>query len=268
MTIPWLSVARHQLSQQFDILTAAGGEEALATVESRGPFAAVVCDMRMPGMDGIEVLGKIREMAPDTVRIMLTGHADLRTAMDSINEGNIFRFLTKPCPPKHLARGIEAGLQQYRLLTAERKLLERTKHMATHDGLIGLPNRALLMDRLSVALASARRNGALVALLLVDLDGFKTVNDTLGHGAGDLLLKEVARKLTACVRETDTVGRFGGDEFVIVLTEVKARAAITRVARKAIESLSKTVPWNGGEHPWAPVSAFPSSPTKGKLLKR
>lgn len=242
-----LSVVRHQLDGRFDIVTAGGGTEALAAVESQGPFAAVVCDMRMPGMDGIEVLGKIREVAPDTVRIMLTGHADLQTAMDSINQGNIFRFLTKPCPADDLARGIEAGLRQYRLVAAERELLERTKHMASHDGLTGLPNRALTMDRLAVALASARRNGAMVALLFVDLDGFKAVNDTLGHDAGDIVLKEVAGKLRSCVRETDTVARFGGDEFVIVLTEVKAKAAATKVARKVIESLSRPIPLDGEE---------------------
>ncbi len=242
-----LSVFRHQLDGRFDVVTAVGGDDALAAVESDGPFAAVVCDMRMPGMDGIEVLGKIREIAPDTVRIMLTGHADLKTAMDSINQGNIFRFLTKPCPADDLARGIEAGLRQYRLVAAERELLERTRHMASHDGLTGLPNRALSMDRLSVALASARRNGAMVALLFVDLDGFKAVNDTFGHEAGDIVLKEVARRLSSCVRETDTVARFGGDEFLIVLTEVKEKAAVTRVARKVILALSRPIPLDGEE---------------------
>ena len=267
-----LAVVQNQLNRQFEIITAVNGDEALAAVESQGPFAAVVCDMRMPGMDGIEVLGKIREMAPDTVRIMLTGQADLQTAVASINEGNIFRFLTKPCPLKHLVQGIEAGLQQYRLLSAERRLLEQTKHMATHDNLTGLPNRALLMDRLSMALAAARRSGAMVALLFVDLDGFKTVNDTLGHEAGDLLLKAVASKLTACVRETDTVARFGGDEFVIVLTEVRARTAGVKVAKKVIEALSKAVPLNGVETAMGAsigISFFPDhGKTPEELIKQ
>ncbi len=196
-------------------------------------------------MNGIEVLKKIGEIAPDTARIMLTGHADFQTAVDSINEGHIFRFYTKPCSLNVLIEGIEAGLRQYQLLTAERTLLARTKHMATHDCLTGLPNRELLMDRLSTALASARRSGAKVAVMFVDLDGFKSVNDTLGHVAGDLLLKEVAKNLTDCVRETDTVSRFSCDEFVIMLCEVESRTAIKMVAKKVIESFSNSIPING-----------------------
>lgn len=119
------ALARH-FRKQFPLSVATGGMEALKVLKSDGPFAVVVCDMRMPGMDGIATLQAIKEAAPDTVRIMLTGNADQQTAIAAINEGSILRFYTKPCPPEVLAEGIEAGLRQHRLVTAERELLERT----------------------------------------------------------------------------------------------------------------------------------------------
>ncbi len=121
-----LEAYRRHLRKQFQIDTALGGEEGLALIAGHGPYAVVVADMRMPGMDGIQFLAKVREEAPDTVRIMLTGNADQRTAIDAVNEGNIFRFLTKPCPPERLASALNAALEQYRLVTAEKELLEKT----------------------------------------------------------------------------------------------------------------------------------------------
>ncbi len=125
-----LSGLRRQLGERYDLETALGGQQALDTVtEAMGrhaPFAVVVCDMRMPGMDGIETLKRIRELAPDTVRIMLTGNADQQTAVEAINQGAIFRFYSKPCPHDRLAEGLDAALEQYRLITAERELLEQT----------------------------------------------------------------------------------------------------------------------------------------------
>ncbi len=121
-----LSGLKRQLRKRFDLTTAEGGVQALKTLKSDGPFAVAVCDMRMPGMDGIEVLGALRKISPDTVRIMLTGNADQQTATDAVNEGNIFRFFNKPCLPEVLAKGIEAGIGQYKLVTAEKELLEKT----------------------------------------------------------------------------------------------------------------------------------------------
>lgn len=110
----------------FEVVTALGGDEGLAALAENGPFAVVLSDMRMPGMDGIQFLMKVKERAPDTVRMMLTGNADLRTATDAVNEGSIFRFLTKPCPKDVLIGAMTAGVRQYRLITAERLLLEGT----------------------------------------------------------------------------------------------------------------------------------------------
>jgi len=122
-----LSLQR-QLRKQFHMESALGPEQALAVIERDGPYAVVVSDLQMPGMNGLQLLAKVRELSPETVRIMLTGQADLDTAIAAVNQGNIFRFLTKPCSAEQLAGTIDAALEQHRLLTAERNLLENTLH--------------------------------------------------------------------------------------------------------------------------------------------
>jgi response regulator RpfG family c-di-GMP phosphodiesterase len=121
-----LQAFKRGLRKDFDVYVAEGGEQALAVMETNGPFAVIVSDMRMPGMDGVQFLSKVKEIAPETVRMMLTGNADQQTAIDAVNEGSIFRFLTKPCETENLAKALNAGLEQYRLITAEKHLLEET----------------------------------------------------------------------------------------------------------------------------------------------
>jgi response regulator RpfG family c-di-GMP phosphodiesterase len=117
---------RRSLRGEFLMDTVLSGQEALNQIESKGPYALVISDMRMPGMDGIELLRRVKSTAPDTVRIMLTGNADTETAIEAINEGSIFRFLIKPCSKEIIARTITAALVQHRLITAEKQLLEQT----------------------------------------------------------------------------------------------------------------------------------------------
>jgi response regulator RpfG family c-di-GMP phosphodiesterase len=121
-----LAGCQRTLRKDFTLDTALGGEQGLALIEQHGPYAVVVADMQMPGMNGVQFLTKTEERAPETIRIMLTGNADQQTARDAVNHGHIFRFLTKPCPPEELALTLKAGLRQYALVTAERDLLERT----------------------------------------------------------------------------------------------------------------------------------------------
>ncbi|MGD0653968.1 MAG: HD domain-containing phosphohydrolase [Thermoguttaceae bacterium] len=121
-----LQAYQRALRKRFIIEGAFGGEEALKAIALKGPYAVVVADMRMPGMNGIQLLVKAKEIAPHTVRMMLTGNADQQTALDAVNEGHIFRFMTKPCPPEVFAKALEAGIAQYRLVTAEHELLSQT----------------------------------------------------------------------------------------------------------------------------------------------
>ena len=118
---------------------------------------------------------------------------------------------------------------------------EQLEHRANHDALTGLANRNLFMDRLNQSILYAARQGHLVAVLLLDLDRFKTINDGLGHGSGDLLLKTVAGRLRSCLRETDTIARLGGDEFVIVLTELNDEKGIVPLAGKILERIARPI---------------------------
>ncbi len=117
-----------QLRKEFDVSTAKGGKQGLAAISERGPFAVVVSDLQMPEMSGIDFLRHVRESFPNTVRILFTANHDWETAIDAVNQGNIFRFLTKPCAPEMLFSTLRTALNQYHLITAEQTLLEKTLH--------------------------------------------------------------------------------------------------------------------------------------------
>jgi diguanylate cyclase (GGDEF)-like protein len=149
-----------------------------------------------------------------------------------------------------LIAGLTAALAGYilhvnrklaRALQASQRAEQALRHMAQHDTLTGLPNRALFADRLSQALAAAQRDRHRLALLFIDLDGFKPVNDTLGHGAGDVLLQEVARRLLHCVRGSDSVARIGGDEFVVLLRTLETPDNACQIADKICDAVRQPV---------------------------
>ena len=117
---------RRQLRKKVNVETAESGAEGLQKVRDLGPFAVVVSDMRMPQMNGAEFLSQVRAIAPDTVRMILSGQAELESTIAAVNDGHIFRFLTKPCPAESLGSALDAGLEQHRLVRAERDLLEKT----------------------------------------------------------------------------------------------------------------------------------------------
>jgi response regulator RpfG family c-di-GMP phosphodiesterase len=121
-----LASFQRTLRKQFTFDTALNGADALDLVRNNGPYAVVVADMRMPGMEGIELLEHVRDLAPDTVRLMLTGNADQQTAVEAVNRGQVFRFLNKPCAPEILVPALETSLKHYELARVERELLEGT----------------------------------------------------------------------------------------------------------------------------------------------
>jgi diguanylate cyclase (GGDEF)-like protein/PAS domain S-box-containing protein len=130
-------------------------------------------------------------------------------------------------------------------ITGRKQNEEKILHMASHDALTDLPSLKLAQDRIRMAISQARRNKNHSAVLFVDLDGFKQVNDTFGHDAGDYILKEVSSRLCACVRDTDTVARIGGDEFLLVLTELQTSENASHIAEKIIEHISQSFSFNG-----------------------
>ncbi len=115
-----------QLRRGYQVHTAVGGPAGLASIESEGPFAVVLSDMRMPEMDGAAFLKRVREIAPDTTRMLLTGQTDMKSAIEAVNCGQLFRFLTKPCPRESLHDAMEAAVEQHRLVTSQKELLDQT----------------------------------------------------------------------------------------------------------------------------------------------
>lgn len=121
-----LEAYQRNLRKRFVIETATSGELGLGLISQRGPYAVVVADMQMPAMNGVEFLIQAQRRAPDSVRLMLTGNADQQTAVEAVNQGHVYQFLNKPCPPDLLAQALDGAIRQYQLITAERELLEKT----------------------------------------------------------------------------------------------------------------------------------------------
>lgn len=134
-----------------------------------------------------------------------------------------------------------------RELTQRKQNEKKFIHIATHDELTGLPNRTLLKDRLEQALAWARRDHSKIAVLFVDLDNFKPINDGMGHIVGDEILRTMATRMAGCMRATDTIARFGGDEFVVVMTEIRSTEHVEMMADKLCQTLLKPVQLEYGE---------------------
>jgi len=126
-----LDAFSRQLRKKYHMATALSGSEGMEKIAESGPFAVIISDMRMPVMDGIAFLSEVRQAAPESVRMMLTGNSDQHTAIEAINRGSIFRFLTKPCTHEDLTEAIDAGLEQYRLIAGEKELLKRIELQAS-----------------------------------------------------------------------------------------------------------------------------------------
>jgi response regulator RpfG family c-di-GMP phosphodiesterase len=121
-----LDAYQRSLRKRFSIDTALSGDLALTLLSQKGPYAVIVADMQMPGMNGVEFLTQARQRSPDSVRLMLTGNADQKTAVEAVNKGHVYQFLNKPCPPEMLILALDNSIRQYQLITAERELLEKT----------------------------------------------------------------------------------------------------------------------------------------------
>lgn len=184
------------------------------------------------------------EIAPHFSRV-LEGHQVTYRRTHVVDDGSA-RYLEVRLMPQHGGQGQVLGCFEVTTDITEHKLAEqRIQRVANHDGLTGLPNKLLFEDRLAQAIALARRESVHFAMLYIDLDGFKGVNDALGHAAGDELLKEVAVRLRGQVRESDTVARVGGDEFTVILPGVAERQVAEAIAAKIAAALGR--PFELGE---------------------
>jgi diguanylate cyclase (GGDEF)-like protein len=247
------------LRKRFRFHIACGAEEALKVIEQNGPFAVVVSDMRMPGMDGLQLLSSLKEIYPHTVRIMLTGNADQKTAMNAVNKGQVLKFLTKPCSPETLASAIETGLSQYNRTLEKhavleqsaaevRDLSERLCIQAHHDILTGLHNRQAFELQLQAFFETAQNGIKEHALCHFDLDHFHIINETCGHFAGDELLRQISNLFSSKLRSGDLLARLAGDEFGMLLADCSLNEAKGIIQRLHDILKQYRFEWEGKEY--------------------
>jgi diguanylate cyclase (GGDEF)-like protein len=206
---------------------------ALATACDRllaAPVDVVLLDLSLPDAHKLEALQAVQSAAPNVPVIVLTGADDPVLGVSAVQEGAQDFLSKRTADVDLLTRAIRYSVERKR---SEVRLAEQ----ALQDSLTGLPNRILLLDRLGVALARASRRPTSVAVLFLDLDRFKTINDSLGHEAGDELLIQISERLRGSLRPSDTVARFGGDEFLILCEELSGQFEAVRVAERALQAI-------------------------------
>src|SRR5439155_6281167 len=192
----------------------------------------VLLDLSLPDARRLEALMQLRAAAPDVPIVILSGLQDELLAVKAVQEGAQDYLIKGRVDGEGLSRSINYAIERKQ---AEMKLA----HRAMHDPLTGLPNRVLFLDRLTHAAAWSKRHRTTFAVLFIDLDRFKLINDTLGHDTGDQVLVEVARRLEEVLRSSDTAARFGGDEFIVLCEDISDDEQTIRIAERIIASIEQ-----------------------------
>ncbi len=250
------SVVHDILREDYECTEAGSAEEALALLR-RSKFHLVLSDIKMGGMSGLELIPYAGAIAPDTVVMMFSGEQTIDSAIEAMRLG-AFDYIRKPFDIQHFKAAVRRALEHHSLLEAKRLhehqleelVRQRTaelNRLAYYDALTDLPNRTLFEDRLTQALSSAQRERRTVGVLSLSLERFKKINDTLGHAEGHRLLREVAARLTNCVRDGVTVARFEGDEFALLLAQVGGTEDVLEVIRQINEALKLPFTLGGQE---------------------
>ena len=230
------------LEGEFDLQFATSGSIGISLALKNRPDL-ILLDVMMPEVDGFETYRRL--LAQPSLRdipvIFVTALNDVDSEVTGLSLGAA-DYITKPINvaiARHRIRNLVEREQLRKEVGLQR---DQLRELAFHDALTGLPNRLMLNDRINQAMASSKRSRFYGALMFIDLDNFKPLNDSCGHEAGDLLLKDVAKRLTECVREVDTVARVGGDEFVVMLSGLCAdRAESTEQAAGVAEKIRASV---------------------------
>jgi diguanylate cyclase (GGDEF)-like protein len=239
-----------------------GVERARAALAEGRPYSVAFVDMRMPpGWDGLETIERLWAIDPEIQVVVCSAYTDYDwlELLERLGHSDKLIVVKKPFEPIEIlqcASALSRKWQNSRALKShveslERDVTDRTKgleaanrqlrHLASHDVLTGLPNRLLLDDRITQAIAQADRQSHEFAVLVIDLDRFKVINDSLGHRAGDDLLREVAQRLKSAVRAIDTTARLGGDEFVLLLGGPVTQAEAVEVGTRAIQMMEPSI---------------------------
>jgi two-component system cell cycle response regulator len=210
----------------------------VCALHAKNGYDLILLDVEMPDMDGFQVMEGLKKIETESYLPVLAITAQPAHKLRALKCG-AKDFISKPFDLAEVLMRVHNMLEVRLLHEATRNHGKMLEALALTDPLTGLANRRLLAERLSMAIVHARRNNSSMAVVYLDLDGFKQINNTLGHGAGDVLLKMVAARLTATVREEDTVARQGGDEFVIMLWHVSSPDDAHTVALKVIQAVTQ-----------------------------
>jgi diguanylate cyclase (GGDEF)-like protein len=268
---------------EYRIILANSGAIGLETLQQEA-VDLVISDMRMPEMNGVDFLSQVYENWPNTIRILLTGYADLQLTIDAVNKGRIYNYCNKPwhdqelkllvrnaLEQKHLREERDSLTQQIHQKNAELKTLnhqlehlldhrtqqldqaninlnlkqEQLIYQANFDDLTGLINRNHLRQHFAQALRLAEQNHTAFCIFFLDIDSFKVINDSLGHSVGDELLKVTAQRLLDCTLSNDSVARYDGDGFVLILPQIAHIHAATQLAERIIANISTPLELSG-----------------------
>lgn len=258
-----LAMRRVLSALAVEVVEADSGNAALSVCIDTD-FALILLDVQMPDMDGVEVAQLLHgeQSTRNTPIIFVTaGATDDMDRLKGYDVGAV-DYITKPLNPSLLTakvrnfidlyesrRALQATLaaldernqQLEREIEVRKHAEDRAQRLATHDALTGLPNRLLFLDRLATSMQRAQRNKTIFALGYMDLDGFKPINDQYGHGVGDIALQTIADRLTAHTRDTDTVARFGGDEFALIFENIGSAAHCLELCEELRAHLSAPI---------------------------
>jgi serine phosphatase RsbU (regulator of sigma subunit) len=264
-----LAAFQRQLRKKVVIETVESGAEGLEVLRRDGPFSLVVTDYCMPSMNGIEFLGRAREIAPETVRIMLTGSADLGAAIQAVNQGNIFRFLTKPCSSDNLLEAVQAGIHEYRRTHKERKFNKRSRSwlaqaMDVQQNL--LPNPGFVWDGLDIAgrsLFCDQTGGDYYDYFEKSDSASRTISimagDVSGHGLPSALLMTTARAfLRECASRSGSVSTIVGHVNRHLTHDVQASSRFMTLFYAEIDCNARCIRWVRAGHEPALVYDPPS----------
>lgn len=222
--------------------TLAGALERLAEVQTE----MILLDLGLPDSKGLLTLDSILSSETNSPIVVLSGMDDEKAAYQAVQQG-AQDFLEKgSIDQKGLIRSLVYASERHRLRAELEAARQREHELAYQDPLTGLPNRRLFYDRLSQTIEHAKRDKTMLGLMFLDLDGFKNVNDSLGHGVGDALLRSIADRLKKSLRGSDTVGRIGGDEFTVIVEDIQLPHDVFHVAGNITNSFEK--PFKIGDH--------------------
>ncbi|WEF35063.1 diguanylate cyclase domain-containing protein [Pseudoduganella chitinolytica] len=218
--------------------------DQVCTLHRQHCYDLILLDLQMPGLNGFQVMKGLKEIEQDGYLPVLALTAQPAFKIAALEAG-ARDFISKPFDLLEVHKRIHNMLEVRLLYKELAQYSKKQQELALHDPLTGLPNRRLLEDRIETTLQHAVRNQRKAAVMYLDLDGFKAINDTHGHAYGDEILKLVAQRLVGSSRKEDTVARVGGDEFVIVLGDVSGLADAREPASKLIEVVSEPYLVNG-----------------------